>query len=250
MKYYCLALSVLAAVLPQCTHAPSAVPSVCLALPAEFCYLDAVAPAVRVDLKYSGNDNFVGRPIAGYAGKRAVLRRDTAQALKKAADLLAKQGLGLLVWDAYRPACAMSDFRRWSLTPDESMKHRFYPNITKQGIYEGKYIGDISEHSWGIAVDVTLIHLGTGKELDMGGHHDLLDVSSATESPLVTPEQRANRQKLREAMEAVGMKNYHTEWWHYYLADPGKLYSYNFELRDDLLSEGRQVVKKSEKNVP
>ncbi len=236
MKYWPLALSVLAAALPQCTHAPGAAPFASLSLPAEFCYLDTVAPAVRVDLKYSGSDNFVGRPIAGYSGKRAVLRRDTALALKKAADLLAKQGLGLLVWDAYRPACAMSDFRRWSRTPDDRMKARFYPNITKQGIYDGKYIGDISEHSWGIAVDVTLVDLRSGRELDMGGHHDLLDVSSATESPLVTPQQRANRLKLRDAMAAVGMKNYHTEWWHYFLADPGKLFSYNFELRDDLLS--------------
>ena len=159
---------------------------------------------------------------------------EIAQAVKKAAALAAKQGLGLLIWDAYRPSRAMLDFRRWSRTDDERMKARFYPNISKQGIYDGKYIGDISEHSWGIAVDITLVDLRTGREVDMGGHHDLLDVSSATESPLVTPRQRANRLKLRDIMLAAGMKNYHTEWWHYYLAEPGTCYSYNFELRDDL----------------
>lgn len=235
MRFITFLLSLLACVLCQCTTVSRpAAPAVSASLPASFCYLDTIAPTVRVDLKYSGNDNFVGRPIAGYAGHRAVLRKDTAQAVKKAAALAAKQGLGLLIWDAYRPSRAMLDFRRWSRTDDERMKARFYPNISKQGIYDGKYIGDISEHSWGIAVDITLVDLRTGREVDMGGHHDLLDVSSATESPLVTAKQRANRLKLRDIMLAAGMKNYHTEWWHYYLAEPGTCYSYNFELRDDL----------------
>lgn len=235
MRFITFLLSAAVCVLCQCTTVSRpAAPAVFASLPTSFCYLDSVAPTVRVDLKYSGNDNFVGRPIAGYAGHRAVLRRDTAQAVKKAAELAAKQGLGLLIWDAYRPSRAMLDFRRWSRTDDERMKARFYPNISKQGIYDGKYIGDISEHSWGIAVDITLVDLRTGREVDMGGHHDLLDVSSATESPLVTPRQRANRLKLRDIMLAAGMKNYHTEWWHYYLAEPGTCYSYNFELRDDL----------------
>lgn len=206
------------------------------ALPADFCYLDTVAPMVRVDLKYSGYDNFVGRPIAGYEGQRAILRKDTAQAIRRAADILAKEGIGLLVWDAYRPSGAMRDFRRWSRTPDESMKARFYPNISKQGIYDGKYIGDISEHSWGIAVDITLVDLRTGRELDMGGHHDLLDVSSATVSPLISPTQQANRLKLRDAMAAAGMRNYSKEWWHYFQAEKGTLFSYNFTVRDDLLT--------------
>lgn len=226
-----------AALLTQCVpleQQVSVTPSP--ALPAEFCYLDTVAPTVRVDLKYSGFDNFVGRPIAGYEGQRAILRKDTAQAIRRAADIVAKEGLGLLVWDAYRPSGAMRDFRRWSRTPDESMKARFYPNISKQGIYDGKYIGDISEHSWGIAVDITLVDLRTGRELDMGGHHDLLDVSSATVSPLISPKQQANRQKLRDVMAAAGMRNYSREWWHYFLAEKGTLYSYNFTVRDDLLT--------------
>lgn len=236
MKKYCRLLSLLTVVLlAQCTpYNPHTAPVASATLPVGFCYLDSVAPTIRVDLKYSGSDNFVGRPVAGYVGKRAILRNDTALALQQAARLLAREGLGLLVWDAYRPACAMHDFRQWSRTPDDSTRAKFYPNITKQGIYDDKYIGDISEHSWGIAVDITLVNLKTGQELDMGGHHDLLDVSSATESLLVTPQQRANRLKLRDVMQQAGMKNYHTEWWHYFLAEPGKLYSYNFEVRDDL----------------
>lgn len=219
--------------LVQCAQVPSDAPAACM--PAGWCYVDEIAPQVRVDLKYCGNDNFVGRPIAGYAGgSRAILRRDTAEALARASAILCPQGYALLVWDAYRPAMAMQDFRAWSRTKDEKMKSKFYPNITKQGIYDGKYIGDTSEHSWGIAVDITLVNLKDGKEVDMGGNHDLLDVSSATESPLVSEQQRRNRLILRDAMVKAGFRNYSKEWWHYFLADSAPYFSYSFPLDDHL----------------
>lgn len=199
------------------------------------CYVDSVAPSVRTDLKYAGCDNFVGRPIDGYTGHRAVLRREAAAALARVAESLRPQGLGLLIWDAYRPRRAMKDFRAWSETPDDRMKAKFYPNISKAGIYEGRYIGDESEHSWGIAVDITLVHLKSGRPLDMGGHHDLLDPSSATLCDKLSPKQQANRLKLKTAMEAAGFRNYSKEWWHYYYMDVPQLYSYDAPLDDTLL---------------
>ena len=201
------------------------------ALPPNFCYLETEAPTVRVDMKYAGCDNFVGRPIDGYLANRAILRRDAAQALRKAADALAKQGYGLLVWDAYRPARALRDFRAWSRTADDHTKAEFYPNLTKQGIYAGRYIGDTSEHTWGIAVDLTLVHLDTGEMVDMGGRHDLLDPSSATHSPQVTPAQRANRLRLNAAMRAAGFSNYPKEWWHYRLSNSAPWRVYNFPVQ-------------------
>ena len=203
-------------------------------MPEGFCYVDEVEPSVRVDLKYSGSDNFVGRPIDGYEGQRAILRRDAALALQRVAAALAKQGYGLLVWDAYRPRRALRDFRAWSRTPDDHTKAEFYPHITKQGIYDGRYIGNTSEHTWGIAVDLTLVDLATGKPLDMGGRHDLLDPSSATDSPSVTPAQRANRHKLREAMRAGGFHNYSKEWWHYRLSNSQPWVVHDTPVRDDL----------------
>lgn len=232
-----------AVLLSQCVvQQPGAKPAVGVeaVMPAGLCYLDEVAPLVRVDLKYCGSDNFVGRPIAGYTGgKRAILRQDTALALKKASEQLAKEGLGLLVWDAYRPARALKDFYAWSLTPDDCTKAEFYPNISKREIYENRYIGLVSEHSWGVAVDLTLVDLATGQELDMGGRHDLLDVRSATRSPLITPQQLQNRLKLRDAMAAVGLRNYSKEWWHYFLAERGTCYRYDFPLNDALKPGGR-----------
>ena len=91
-------------------------------------------------------------------------------------------------------------------------------------------------HSWGIAVDITLIHLNSGEELDMGGRHDLLDASSATVYAGLTPEQQANRLLLRDTMAAVGMRNYSKEWWHYFLSPPGKCHRYDFPLNDNLVT--------------
>ncbi len=205
-------------------------------MPQQFCYVDEVVPSnVRIDLKYCSSDNFVGRPIDGYTrGKRAILRKDAAQALAQAATLLRPMGYGIIVWDAYRPACALQDFYAWSQTDDVSTKETFYPNITKKGIYEHRYIGLTSEHTWGIAVDITLYHLDTGKEVDMGGRHDLLDPSSATDYMGISPIQQKKRRLLRDTMAKAGLRNYSKEWWHYFLTPKGKVRVYGFPLNDSL----------------
>ncbi|MBR5888651.1 MAG: M15 family metallopeptidase [Akkermansia sp.] len=223
--------------LPQCSPIPA--PQVVAEqrpMPTELCYLDTVVPGIKVDLKYCGNDNFVGRPIDGYTeGTRAILRKDAALAVQKAQQELESKGLGLLIWDAYRPHRALADFYAWSKTADDSTRAEFYPNITKRGIYENRYIGLTSEHSWGIAVDLTIIDLKTGKELDMGGRHDLLDASSATVYAGLTKEQQANRLLLRDTMARAGMRNYSKEWWHYFLREPGLCTRHNFPLDDHLI---------------
>lgn len=236
MIHLLLTLLFLPFLLCQCTQQAVLVyPGV---MPQELCYLDEVAPGIKVDLKYCGSDNFVGRPIDGYTGgRRAILRKDAAAALAKAQQELNKKGYGLLIWDAYRPHRALQDFYNWSLTDDDRTRTTFYPNITKRGIYENKYIGLQSEHSWGVAVDVTLIHLRTGKELDMGGRHDLLDESSATEYAGLTTRQQANRRLLRDTLAAAGMRNYSKEWWHYYIYPLGLCHQYDFPLNDGLLKK-------------
>ncbi len=236
MKYM-LALTASLFTLCQCSQIPPA-PAVAEAvyMPETLCYLDEVVPTVKVDLKYCGSDNFVGRPVAGYTtGKRAILRQDAAAVVKKAQEELAEKGLGILVWDAYRPHRAMEDFYAWSQTKEDSTRAEFYPNITKQGIYENRYINRTSEHSWGVAVDITLIDLQTGKELDMGGRHDLLDVRSATIYKGLTREQQRNRLLLRDTMARAGMRNYRKEWWHYFLPNPGTCRRYDFPLNDNML---------------
>ncbi|MFI3244569.1 MAG: M15 family metallopeptidase [Akkermansia sp.] len=232
MKLFFFALLSLG-VLTQCVapSAPTKYP-----LPAGFCYVDTLAPSIRVNLLYAGDDNFVGKKLAGYEGERAILRRDTAESLARAQVLFEQQGLGLYITDAYRPRRAMEDIQVWAKTPDQRMQAKYYPNHTKKEIFEHQYIGKVSEHSWGIAVDVTLINLKTGQFLDMGGFPDLLDPISATDyaGAELSEAQRANRQLLKQTMARAGFKNYSKEWWHYYLADKGKILSYDFVIDDDL----------------
>lgn len=185
-------------------------------MPEGFTYIDRVAPLVRVDLKYAGYDNFVGRPLDGYKGVRGILRTQAALKLKAASEWLDKRGYYLLVYDAYRPHTAMIDINKWGHDAgDRKMKSRYYPKIDKERIFKDLYLREFSEHSRGVAVDVTLVNKGSGKPVDMGGHFDLMDPVSATDSPLVTDQQRRNRMLLKQAMNMQGFVNYAPEWWHY-----------------------------------
>lgn len=115
-----------------------------------FVYVDRVAPLVRTNLKYAGYDNFVGRPLDGYHGKRAILRTQAAQALKKVSEDLYKQGYLLEIYDAYRPHTAVLDICRWGRDAgDQKMKARYYPNIDKSRVFGDHYVRDFSEHSRG-----------------------------------------------------------------------------------------------------
>ncbi len=202
-----------------------------------FVYVDTVAPLVKVDLMYAGNENFVGRPLAGYRGKRAILRIEAAEALRLVSEDLATRGYTLLIKDAYRPHTAMLDIAAWGKDiSDQKMKALYYPHIDKKKIFEDKYIRDISEHSRGVAVDVTLLDSSTGLELDMGGRVDLLDPSSATDSKLVSDLVFRNRQLLKNTFRKHGFANYAPEWWHYRLInEPEKTLYFYFPLWDGML---------------
>ena len=105
-----------------------------------FVYVDQVAPLVRSNLKYAGYDNFVGRPLDGYHGKRAILRTQAAQALKKVSEDLYKQGYLLEIYDAYRPHTAVLDICKWGRdAEDQKMKARYYPNIDKSRVFGDHY---------------------------------------------------------------------------------------------------------------
>lgn len=208
-------------------------------MPKGFVYVDQAAPLVKADLRYAGTDNFIGRPMVGYLGKRAILREEAAKQLKLISQDLDKKGYKLIVYDAYRPHTAMEEINRWGKDlNDQKMKSVYYPNIDKARIFKDRYLGPISEHSRGVAVDVALIVKTTGKLLDVGGHFDLLDPSSHITSPLVSEKQRANRQILKQAMEKHGFINYEPEWWHYRLAsEPDEQSYFLFSVCDNMKEE-------------
>lgn len=205
-------------------------------MPKGFVYVDTVIPDLRTNLKYAGSDNFVGRPLNGYRGNRAILRTEAAEALKKATDDLARKGYGIIIFDAYRPHTAMQDITAWGRdTADQKMKAQYYPNIDKARVFGDAYVHNFSEHSRGVAVDLSLVDKKSGHIVDMGGHHDLLDPSSATESTLVSPAQRHRRMTLKKAMESNGFKNYAPEWWHYRLdPEPDATAHYYFPVWDGM----------------
>jgi D-alanyl-D-alanine dipeptidase len=113
------------------------------------------------------------------------------------------------------------NFVRWAEDlPDQRTKPYYYPNLDK-GALLGDYIAPVSGHSRGATLDLTLLQCAANdahcRPLDMGTGFDFFDPRANTESPDITPAQRANRDRLRAAMTAQGFRNYPLEWWHYTL---------------------------------
>ncbi len=179
--------------------------------------------SIRADMRYAGPSNFVGEPVDGYEAPKCLLSRAATEALVRIQSSLEKDGLGLLVFDCYRPQRAVDHFVRWAKdTADVRTKTEYYPNVRKSRLFEEGYIASRSGHSRASTVDLTLVRESqeqSGEPLDMGTPFDFFDPRSHTESPDVTPGQLANRLRLRGAMEEGGFRNYAAEWWHYTLRD-------------------------------
>lgn len=179
-------------------------------------FVSVTGAAIKLDIKYFTGDNLVGEPLDGYHQAACLLVPEAAAALNRVRDSLSTQGLGLLIFDCYRPQRAVSHFVRWAAAPeDHSTKPDYYPNEEKSQMFERGYIAERSGHSRGATVDLTLYDLATGEPLDMGTGFDFMDESSATDYPLANKRAIANRHLLRAAMTQAGFKNYAQEWWHY-----------------------------------
>ena len=175
-----------------------------------------------LDIRYAGKDNFVGSVIDGYeAATRCMLMPAAANALASAQRSLREKGLGLVLYDCYRPQRAVDHFVRWAKDlGDQRHKARFYPNLSKSELLPRGYIAAKSSHSRGSTVDVSLIQLAgpdEGQPVDMGTDFDVFDPKSHTDGPGITALQRQNRNLLVEAMAEAGFANLPVEWWHYTL---------------------------------
>jgi zinc D-Ala-D-Ala dipeptidase len=168
----------------------------------------SVDSTIAVDLRYFTADNFTGAPLPGYEANRAYLRREAAIALGQVQKQLRKEGLGLLIWDGYRPVSGTEGMVTWA---ERTNNMKYF----KQG-----YIARRSRHNMGVAVDLTLVNLDTGKPLEMGTPFDTF--SRAAHTANATGVAAQNRQRLVAAMEAQGFSNYDQEWWHfsYVVTDP------------------------------
>jgi zinc D-Ala-D-Ala dipeptidase len=188
--------------------------------PDDFVALRSIIPGLQVEQRYFGSNNFIGRPIAGYEAEVVYLTREAALALKEVQRELATQGLALKVFDGYRPQRAVDDFMAWAADPDDTaMKASHYPTLDKSVLIPRGYIAERSGHSRGSTVDLTLVSLDSGEELDMGSPYDYFDPISWPSSTSVTEDEHKNRMKLREVMLRHGFAPLAEEWWHFTLRD-------------------------------
>jgi zinc D-Ala-D-Ala dipeptidase len=159
--------------------------------------LKTLVPNIVYDLRYATKDNFTHRKLYEN-GTQTFLRQPVAKALQKVQDDLNQKGYGLKIFDAYRPYSVTK--KMWDLIHDE------------------RYVADPSKgsgHNRGLAVDLTIINLKDGMELNMGtGFDNFTDTAHQTFKNLAA-DILSNRKLLRNTMEKYGFKALETEWWHY-----------------------------------
>ena len=153
-------------------------------------------PAIQVDLAYAGTDNFTREVIYDFTD--AYLRYGTVKKLAAVQAELEGQGLGLLIWDAFRPTAAQ--FTLWEVCPDPA--------------YVANPETGFSSHSRGNTVDVTLISLDGGAVEMPTGFDDFSPLADRDYSD-VGPVPAANARVLEDAMAAAGFTPYFGEWWHF-----------------------------------
>jgi zinc D-Ala-D-Ala dipeptidase len=191
------------------------------ARPKGFVYIERVVPNIQTDIRYFTTNNFVGQRVDGYLAPRCILTIKAAQALQKVQADLEPFGLGLKLFDCYRPQRAVDHFIRWaSDLADTKTKDRFYPEVDKKNLFKEGYIATPSSHSRGSTIDLTIIVLtgyGSGQEIDMGTSFDLFSLNSSPMSGEIAGNQRANRMLLRTLMIKRGFLPYEPEWWHFTL---------------------------------
>lgn len=162
--------------------------------------LKSFIPNLVYDIRYATTNNFMHRLMYPAKTSYTFLRAPAAQKLLLVQKELNDKGLGIKIFDAYRPYSVTVKF--WELVHDE----RYVANPVKG-----------SRHNRGIAVDLTIINLKTGKELDMGtGFDNFTDSAHQTFTDL-PKEVLQNRALLKSTMEKYGFKALETEWWHFYL---------------------------------
>ena len=171
--------------------------------------LKRLMPQLILDLRYATNNNFMHKKLYTHSTS-TYLRQKAAFALKQIENELQQKVFGLKIFDAYRPYSITK--KMWELIRDTR-----YVADPKKG----------SGHNRGIAVDLTIINLKTGKELNMGTGFDNFTDSAHHDFKNLSEEILLNRSLLKNIMEKYGFKSLQTEWWHYSLSNAN-----DFELLD------------------
>ena len=174
--------------------------------PPGFADLMKTIPGLKKDIRYHGVNNFTGDHIAGYGAPGAWMMEEAAQALLRVQKALSKKGLGLIIYDAYRPRRGTDAMVDWAYRTEQT------------ALLDGGYVARRSRHNHGTTVDLGLVYLATGAAVDMGTDFDTLTTASHTKNARGKVLQ--NRLTLKEAMEREGFKGYFREWWHFEMRLP------------------------------
>ena len=165
---------------------------------ADLVELTKLDKTIKLDIRYATTNNFVGKAV--YTEARAFLQRPAAEALLRVHNKLKKQGLGLVIFDGYRPWAVTKLF--WEVTPED--KRMFVANPATG-----------SKHNRGCAVDLSIYDLKTGQNIDMPSGFDEFTERASPNYTGGTEKERANRDLLRKLMEAQGFTVNSNEWWHF-----------------------------------
>ena len=185
-----------------------------------FVLLSDYVPSIVQEIRYFSTYNFVGDRVDGYEEPCAIITKDAARALKAVANEANVAGYRLKIFDAYRPARAVKHFVLWGIEDlDLRTKPFFYPDLEKTALFELGYIASQSSHSRGSTIDLTLLDMATGKEVDMGSPFDFFSEVSHPDYKGVTEEQYENRMFLQRIMVRNGFEPIDCEWWHFTLKD-------------------------------
>lgn len=178
----------------------------CALPPGTLVNVRSVDRTIRTDIRYATANNFTGAVLPGYERPLALLRPPAARALARVHQSLRARGLGLKVFDAYRPVRATLGMVDWA------------ERTGNQWVLEQGYVARQSGHNVGRTVDLTLVRLRDGSELEMGTPYDTFTEAAHTAN--ASGEVAANRRILVDAMAAEGFQNYDKEWWHFSIPGP------------------------------
>jgi zinc D-Ala-D-Ala dipeptidase len=163
--------------------------------------IQSMDSTIQADVRYATANNFTGAPLPGYDAHRILLRREAAEALARVQRRLRSGDLGLRVFDGYRPVRATLAMVEWA------------EQTGRRALLDSGYIARRSRHNMGVAVDLTLVDLGTGTEVPMGTPFDTF--SEAAHTANAEGRVRRYRDLLVKVMASEGFVNYDQEWWHF-----------------------------------
>jgi len=202
-------------------------------LPKGFTYISNIDESIKIELAYLTEYNFIGKPIQGYKKNVGIITKETAEALKEVQQKLKEFGLSLKILDAYRPQQAVNYFVFWAREIHDTIRKKdFYPTVDKKDLFKLGFIDAKSSHTRGSTVDLTIVDINSGEELDMGSTFDFFGKQSHAFYRNITQKQRSNRLLLRNLMLDVGFKPYDKEWWHFTLKkEPFPKKYFNFPVK-------------------